>query len=187
MRYFIGYLIRGEASEYYRTTCAELAGHFGIENISSIVPPYVTIKAPFERGTIEAIDDILSLSTDMPAQPIEFSGWNHFTTRTIFLDIPKPSNELKNFVKEILAKISSTGVPVAPQEFNPHLHMSIARFLKPNQYQEVWKYLQSTPSPKFELKLDNLTIFFKENKDQKAWKVWKTYPLMGKSLQNLNA
>jgi len=61
-----------------------------------------------------------------------------------------------------------------------HIRMSIARFLKPQEYTAVWNYLQTVPAPKFDLSFDNLTIFYKENKDDKAWKILKTFPLTGK-------
>jgi len=39
MKYFIGYLIRGEAAEYYRLTGAELANTFRVDDVSRIAPP----------------------------------------------------------------------------------------------------------------------------------------------------
>ena len=180
MRYFIGNLIRGEAAEYYKATCAELGSRFGIEDVSAIVPPHVTVKGPFERPNIDMVDDTLSLATEAPALPIALSGWNHFTTRTIFLDVPAPSAELKSYIKEVLNKLVTIGLPLNVQEQNTHIHMSVARFLKPNQFDEVWKYLQSAPAPQFDILFDNLTIFAKEKSEDKAWKVLKTFPLTGK-------
>lgn len=182
MRYFIGNLIRGEAAEYYKATCADLAARFGIEDVSAIVPPHVTVKSPFERPDIDAVDDALSFIAESPAVPLALSGWNHFTNRTIFLDAPRPPAELKEFLKNALAKLHSLGLPPTPQEHDTHIHMSMARFLKPQQYDEVWAYLQSTPAPQFDILFDNLTIFVKEKREDKAWKVLKTFPLTGKRM-----
>jgi len=180
MRYFIGNLIRGEVAEYYKATCADLASRFGIEDVSAIVGPHITVKSPFDRHEIVTIDDTLALISDAPAIPISLSKWGHFGNRTIFLDVVEPPVALKDFMRNVLSKLRANGIFLGPQESNPHIHMSIARFLKPLQYEEVWKYLEATPAPKFDIKFDNLTIFCKENIDDKAWKVLKTFPLMGK-------
>jgi 2'-5' RNA ligase len=108
------------------------------------------------------------------------SGWGHFGTRTIFIDAPVTPTELKAFAEGTLGKLKAMGILVSPQEQSFHLHLSIARFLKPDQFDAIWKHLQTIPAPKFDLSFDNLTIFIKENREDKAWKVMKTFPLMGK-------
>lgn len=178
MRYFIGHLIRGEAAEYYKATCADLATRFGVEDVSAIVPPHITVKSPFDRPNIDEVDNTLSLMTDTPAVPFELSNWGNFGTRTIFLDVKEPA-KVKELVKHVLGKIREIGINLNQQEIDPHVHMSIARFLKPTQFEVVQKYLSTTPAPKFDLMFDNLTVFVKENRDDKAWKVLKTYPLIG--------
>ncbi len=180
MRYFIGCHIRGEAAEYYRDTCADLAARFGVEDVSAIVPPHFTVKTAFERPSITGIDDLVSSLAVAAACPISLSNWNHFGTRTIFIDSPETPGELKAFVADILKKLAAAGIPVSPQDQAFQLRLSIARFLKPNEHDLVWKHLQSFPAPKFDLSFDNLTIFVKENRDDKAWKILKTFPLMGK-------
>lgn len=180
MRYFIGHLIRGEAAEYYKTTCADLAARFGVEDVSAIVPPHITVKTPFEQPNSDAVEEIVAGLAEASAIPFAFSGWNHFGTRTIFVDTPQPPAELKSFLKEVLNKMRQNGFNLTSQEVDPHIHMSVARFLKYPQYNEIWKYLSGTPAPKFDLNFDNLTIFVKENRDDKAWKVLKTFPMVGK-------
>lgn len=180
MRYFIGNLIRGEMAEYYRTTCADLSFRFGVANVAEIVPPHITVKSPFERANADAIDDLIALSTEVETFPLSFEGWGHFGDKTIYIDAPRPSPELKAFMSSISAKFKTIGIPPSRDESMGHLHASIARFLKPRQYSDIWKYLQSVPKPTFDIKFDNLTIFYKENNEDKAWKVLKTFPLLGK-------
>src|SRR4051812_20884049 len=124
MRYFIGNLIRGEAAEYYKATCSDLSARFGVDDVSAIVPPHITVKSAFDRPNIEAVDDVIALSTEVPPMPLSLSIWNHFTTRTIFLDAPAPSVEIKNYIKNIIAKMRAIGIPSTPQESDPHIHMS---------------------------------------------------------------
>ena len=179
MRYFIGSLLRGEVAEYYKTTCIDLANRFGIANVAEIVPPHITVKTSFEKPNPEAIDECLSLNTEVPTIPISLSNWNHFGTRTIYMEGAKPSDELKAYANDIIAKLKAIGIPTVMEERELHIRMSVARFLNPKDYQLVWNYLQTVPAPKFDLVFDNLTIFYKENKDDKAWKVLKTFPLTG--------
>ncbi len=180
MRYFIGNMIRGEAAEYYKATCADLAERFGVENVSAIVAPHITVKAPFERHEIEMIDDVISMVTEAPAISLSLSKWNHFGTRTIFLDAPQPPSSLKEYMKSVLSKLRAMGVNLNSQELDPHIHLSLARFLKPDQFNNIWKYLGLMPAPQFDIIFDNLTIFQKEKIEDKAWKVMKTFPLTGK-------
>jgi 2'-5' RNA ligase len=182
MRYFIGDLIRGEAAEYYKATCADLATRFGAEDVSRIVAPHITVKAPFERREIETVDDVASLVAETAPISLSLSKWNHFGTRTIFLDAVNPSRELKEYLKSVLSQLRAIGLSLNHQELDPHIHMSVARFLKPNQFEDIWKYLESMPAPQFDINFDNLTIFHKENAEEKAWKVLKTFPLTGKKL-----
>ncbi|MEK7501397.1 MAG: 2'-5' RNA ligase family protein, partial [Patescibacteria group bacterium] len=176
MRYFIGNLIRGEAAEYYKATCADLASRFGVEDVSAIVAPHITVKAPFERHEIEMIDDVISMVTEAPAISLSLSKWNHFGARTIFLDAIQPPLPLKEYMKSVLSKLRAMGISLNSQEFDPHIHLSLARFLKPDQFNNIWKYLESMPAPQFDITFDNLTIFQKEKIEDKAWKVMKTFP-----------
>ncbi len=180
MRYFIGNIIRGEAAEYFKATCAELASKFGVEDVSAIVSPHITVKAPFERNEIEMVDNVLALITDAPVIPLSLHKWNHFGTRTIFLDAVQPPIQLKDYIKSVLSKFRAMGINLNSQEFDPHIHMSVARFLKPLQFDQVWKYLEAAPTPEFNIIFDNLTIFQKEKIEDKAWKVLKTFPLTGR-------
>ncbi len=181
MRYFIGCHIRGEAAEYYKATCADLAARFGVEDVSAIVPPHITVKTAFERPSVETVDDVVSLiASASPAHSIGLSGWNHFGTRTIFIDAPAAPSELKGLVDGLLGKLEGAGIAISPQDRAFQVRLSVARFLKPKECEDIWRHLQLSPAPKFDLSFDNLTIFVKENRDDKAWKILKTFPLMGK-------
>lgn len=182
MRYFIGNMIRGEAAEYFKATCNDLATRFGIEDVSAIVAPHITVKSPFERSEVAMIDEVLSLVSEAPIIPLSLSKWSSFGTRTIFLDAVQPPIQLKDYIKSVLSKFRAMGINLNSQEFDPHIHMSLARFLKPDQFEKVWKYLDSMPAPQFDINFDNLTIFQKERIEDKAWKVLKTFPLTGKKL-----
>lgn len=179
MRYFIGVLLRGEVAEYYKATCADLSARFGISNVSEIVAPHLKIKSPFERPSLESVEKLLASSNMPTATPLPLANWNHFGTRTIFIDAPEITPELKTQMISFLDSLKANGVYTTPLEYDLHIHLSVARFLKPFEYTKVWEYLQTLPQPKFDITIDNLTIFSKE-KDARVWKVEKTFPLKTK-------
>ena len=178
MRYFIGNLIRGEAAEFSKMTCADLAARFGIADVGVITPPHLKIKTPFNYHNFDQIERLVSTCATAPAFPITLENWNNFGTRTIYIDLPNQSPELKAMLTGILDQFKTAHIPVAPLEYDLHLHLSIARFLTPETYKAVSEYLATKPVPRFDLNLDNLTIFGKEM-TEKNWKVIKTFPLTG--------
>ena len=179
MKYFIGCQVRGEVAEYHRITCTDLANRFNIDNVADIAPAYITIKGPFERATIDAVDNIIALNTEVDPMPLELTGWNHFGTRTIYVDVKPKTPGAKQFIGSILQKLRTVGVQTMPNEMDPHLHLSVARFLNPKNYTDIMTYLSSVPAPKFDIMLDNLTIYSKESDADKTWKIVKTFPLLG--------
>jgi 2'-5' RNA ligase len=174
----IGNLIRGEAAEFYKATCADLAARFGIADVSEIVPPHITVKSPFEHRSYDLVERVVSTAASAPALPLTLSGWNHFGTRTIFIDIPAPTETVRRQLTEVLDSFRAAGVEVTPLEYELHMHLSVARFLRPDSYAAVSAYLATIPAPKFDISLDNLTIFTKD-KEARNWKAHKTFPLTG--------
>jgi 2'-5' RNA ligase len=178
MRYFIGYILRGEVAEFCKATCTELAEKFSVDDVSKIVPPHLKIKSPFEFRNIEMIEKIVASCAEAPALPLTLEGWDHFESRTVFIDA-KGDTAVMNYLSTVLDKFRAARIMVTPLEAKLKLHLSVARFLKPDTYQKVWDYLSSVPAPRFDVMLDNLTIFAQE-KDAKNWTVYKTFPLVGK-------
>ena len=178
MRYFIGNLVRGEAAEFCKATCADLTARFGITNVTDITVPHIKIKSPFDFRDYEMIERIVANCATIAPQPITISGWNHFGTRTAYMDIPDLSTELRKSLTDILDNFRAARISVLPLEYELHMHLSVARFLTPETYDAISKYLATIPAPKFDIALDNLTIFSKEL-NEKNWKVVKTFPLVG--------
>jgi 2'-5' RNA ligase len=179
MKYFIGYLIRGEAAEYYRLTGAELANSFRVDDVSRIAPPHMTVKATFDHGNQEALEEVLSAFADTARPcPLSLSGWNHFGNRTIIVDAPVQPNEAIASFGRLIDSLRSAGVRANPREKQIHAHMSVARFLTPEIFPKVWAHIEKGPKPSFDMMLDNVTLF--SSVDGKIWKVEKTFPFMGR-------
>jgi 2'-5' RNA ligase len=173
MKYFIGYVIEGEAEEYYKNICKELARNFGIKDLSLRLPPHLTFVPPFEiednkNQVRERIIQALKMIAD-EQKIINFNmkGFGRFGhgSRTIFLSF-EASEEVNNVIQEINQKIKDLVKQKIISVFelkllskNIHLHTSIARFLTPNLSNKIWNYLKELHEPRFKLKFDNLTLF----------------------------
>ena len=173
MQYFVGYLVEGEASDYYKKLTSDLAQKFGIKNLSDFIPPHFTFRIPSETEKIEDFEHYLEqLSSSIKPVDISISGFDKLEGRrmTIFLSATSADmDELEGVIDSLEQYDEANKTPKRPLI----LHTSVARFLSPEQCEEVWSYIQSLPNPHFNLKFNNLTIFklVEEN-----WEVYKIFP-----------
>jgi 2'-5' RNA ligase len=162
MRYFVGYLIEGEAAYYYNYITTELSEKFHIKNLSERIQPHFTIKPPFESDNIEEFKKLLSqITADQKVFPICLKNFGRYSTDspTFFIS----GNALKNNLKQIETIVDQ----LEPYGNNKKslfkrpitLHCSVARHLLTEQSEEIWNYLQTLPPPQFDLKFDNLAFF----------------------------
>jgi len=160
MKYFIGYAAEGEITNYYKTITSDLASRFGIMNLSERVPAHLTLVYPNESNSIDIVlERIKSFILDKNPIPFTINGFGEFTGEdgTIFLS-PVRDQVLQSFIKEAITTIASAADYTRyDDEF--HLHMSVARHLDPELSESIWKYLKTLPSPKFELKFNNISVF----------------------------
>lgn len=174
MKYFAGYLIEGEAAEYYQKITFHLSHRFGIKNLSEYVSLHLTLKPPFETEDIVPFEKLLE-ETAIKEETIPFAiqGFERFglSSRTIFLDIEK-NPSLQEKCEKILHTLADFGDNKRAEPLPLKLHASVARHLTPEESQKVWDYVSSLPAPHFDLQFNNLTLFiFKNN----CWEIQKIY------------
>ncbi len=169
MRYFVGYIIEGEAAKYYKTLNEDLFNRFGVKNIALTKPLHMTFKAPFESDNIEPFNEQLSDLSQRAPTPFVLNKFGRFETfdLTIYL-APVENKILQQNVDKIADAISGFGDKKLPTHLPIRLHASIARHLKPELVAKVWEYLMNLPAPYFELSFNNLTLF-KDNNG--SWEV----------------
>lgn len=159
MQYFVGYLIEGEASDYYKKLTSDLEHRFGIKNLSSFIPPHFTFRIPFETEKIGDFEQhVDQLTTALKSTDITIKGFDKLEGRrmTIFLSATSDAMQnLEGVIDSLEAYDEAGKTPKRPLI----LHTSIARFLSPEQFEDIWNYLQTLPAPQFNLKFDNLTVF----------------------------
>lgn len=159
MRYFIGYVATGEIETYYNALTADLHERFGVQDLSKRVPPHITLKPPFDADDISPMEEqVESFLKGKKAMPFRVEGFDAFweNRETIFLAVHADAT-LDMFLKECRT------------EFH---HMSVARHLNGDSFEEVWGYVASLPNPRFEAWFDNLTLFVLENE---KWEVKRTF------------
>lgn len=174
MRFFTGYLIEGDAADYYKKLTEDLASRFGIDNLNEHIPPHFTFKPPFDTSNIEEFEKMIEvLSKELKVQKIVIKGFERFDfeSPTIFLNAQE-DQELMIAIKKIVTTLKEYGENrnFLPDPFR--LHASVARYLSKDQSDEIWSYLQTIPQPSFTLNFDNLTIF---SKNGNKWEVYRTY------------
>lgn len=176
MWYYIGYLADGEVQKYYETLTSELSRKFGIENLSLTVPAHLKLKYPFELGDTseieKKIDDLAFGKNPVPFTIYDFNRFDN-NKGTVFLSV-KPNEELSTFVKDCITELGDLNEVRKFDPNNYHLHLSVARHLRPETSDLICNYLSTMPKPRFEALFDNLTLFVGEHY---TWKVKKIFKL----------
>lgn len=164
MRYFVGYLVEGEAAQYYEKITADLAGRFGVKNLAERIMPHLTLKAPFESQDILPLERTLeSIARSMEIVPFEIDGFGHFeNNETVYLSVT-PNQALEARATEAADLIAAFGDnrQEIPRPFRPHI--SIAKYLKQDSFTPIWGYLSKLARPHFLLNFDAIMLAEHEN------------------------
>jgi 2'-5' RNA ligase len=169
----VGYLVEGEASNYYKTLTSDLEQRFGIKNLSEYIPPHLTLKIPFDPDSIEDFEKyVATVSENLSSADLTVDGFEKFDGKrmTIFLKVTAGDN-LK-VIESVVESLESYGEDTKKLPRPLALHTSIARFLSLEECEEIWSYLQTLPAPQFNLVFNNLTIFKLEDD---FWTIYKTF------------
>jgi 2'-5' RNA ligase len=160
MKYFIGYLIEGEAAEWHRDLTKEISEKFGLWEIHEKIPPHVTI---FRLLGVEDPELVRSLLRDWVSKQntigaINICGFDRFDDRVVFAKVEideqvrKIGEDLRSKIKEI------PGMP--PEDFpiwNPHA--TLTNWVEPEEIEKVWNYVNTLEKPNFTLPFNNITLF----------------------------
>ena len=164
-----------EVNEYYLKVTTELAEKFGAKNLGKRVVPHLTLKPPFETKNIEEFERIIfNLAKKQKVSSFILDEFGIFPGNhgvTVFLKV-KDNQEIQKQAESIVKSVRDFGENKNDLPEQLKLHLSIARYLKPEKQKEVWQYLHGQPIPKFKCLFNNLTIF--ENW-QEGWKIHRTF------------
>lgn len=165
MKYFIGHLLSKEVENYYKKITLDLSNKFGIKNLSEYIPPHFTFKPPFEFNNEELLkEEIRGVIKDLETFNIKIYDFGnfYFESRTIYLK-PKNNEDIQNKLKDIILKTNNIGDKNIKARDPFELHISIARYLDHDKFEEIWSYLKLIEKPNIDREFNNLTLFVKEN------------------------
>lgn len=174
-KYFVAYLLTGNAKTYHERLTRALANRYRIFPLHEKVSPHITIKPPFETDEegIQEVERVLrAFAHGENAVPLSIRGFGHFGFKTAYLDTQKSSDAtmlMRRAVKALNENIS--WMPKYPHE-GKKLHASVARFMDRVQSRRVARYL-AKENAAFDVVFDNVAILRKKDK---TWEVISVIP-----------
>ncbi len=176
MKYFIGYLISGEAAEWHISITKKISDKFNTWKLHEKLPPHITI---FYLEGVEDITEIRNYIKDWVEKNkvsgnFYMSDFDHFDDRVVFAKINVDESvvqTIKNLGEGII-RVSS----VLDESFiDWHPHTTLANRLTPEEINNIWEYVNQLDKLNFTLPFNNITIF-KFIEDQK-WVVDESFEL----------
>ena len=174
----IAYLLRGKPAWRVRQLSDELADVFGLEPISSRIPPHVTLKAPFETSSERNIEELKVVLADFikgraPAA-LAYEGFGQFDKRVVFIYI-KPSPAAGALIADLAKTLRRLPwVRFTRTDGEKHLHATIAYAERRSQFEEIKKYL-ADESVHLDGAIDNISILVQEKDHRSPWKLLAEY------------
>lgn len=177
MKYFIGYLITGEAADWHIKTAKKIVEEFNTWKIYEKILPHITIFYP------EGVEDITDIRNyikkwskeNKTSGKIHITGFDHFDDRVIFAKIDA-DDSISNLVWKLRDGIRKTAVIKNESFPDWYPHSTLINKLESEKTNKVWKYTKNLEKPNFTLPFNNITIF-KYVGDQK-WVVDEVFELM---------
>ena len=159
MKYFVGYLLKGEVQAWHHNLAKEIAEKFGTWNMHDI-PSHITVFRPFETSDIENVKNLLRewVRNTTVAGKFVISGFNRFDERMVFADVYADSLVVQQ-VLDLKAKLKQ--LPKMPEEDYPmwRPHATLANHLEPKQIMEIWGFVSMLTKQNFSVPFDNVTLF----------------------------
>lgn len=176
MRYFIGFLIKGEAKDFHCNLIKEIFEKFSIDPLVKIkLEPNITLKAPFE-ATEEQINEVVQIIENFcpTVRPIDLrlSNFGHFDTDVIFADIEENA-WLQLVFKEFSERLGKiTWLTFEKFDLVKKFHLTIVSGnLEENKFFQIWDFV-STKNISLETIFDGISIFIKTSG---KWEIYKEF------------
>jgi len=176
MRYFIGYLIQGEAGEWHYTLAKEISEKSNTWKIYKKIPPHITVFRPFDAADVSPVKNLLREWTAGRLIPGDFtlSGFGCFEDEVVFA-VVNTERPVLNTVIDLQKKLHALpGMP--PSEYKEwHPHATLANHFESSQFFKIWQYVSALPKPHFVLPFDDVTLFYYD--ESKTWRVDEMFHL----------
>jgi 2'-5' RNA ligase len=162
MKYFVGYLIRGQAAKWHTALSDDIANKFNIWRISDKNPPHITIYYPFEIEDISRVKNFLNgwISDHRMLGSVSISGFDRFEERVVFVKV-----RINDDTEKEIQKLQKALCEIAPlrdtraDQLGWHPHATLAYKIPEEKINEIWRYVKTLDTPKFVIPFDNISIF----------------------------
>lgn len=165
-KYFIAYLLEGEARDWHNSLTKQISERFGTTKLYEKFPPHITICRPFSR---EDVDDVCERIEEWQknfsrAGTFAIRDFGYFDDRVVFVKA-EPDVVVRREV-DALRKILA---PLLPPEDYPvwNPHTTLANYLNPEQKQTIWDFVQTLPKPDFTVLFSNIALLELDETSQK--------------------
>ncbi len=176
MKYFIGFLLKGEVSDWHIKTAKEISDKFNTWKIYEKIPPHITIFYPEGVEDITKIKNYIKEWTQKNKVSGNFyiSGFDRFEDRVVFAKMEADKSVTKSIenLREGIRNIETIKDESFPDW---HPHSTLANKLSSEDINKIWEYTDRLEKPNFIVPFDNITIF-KYGGDQK-WFVDECFEL----------
>lgn len=177
MKYFIGYLISGDAAKWHVGITKEISDTFNTWKIYENIPPHITMFYPEGVEDITHIRNYIKDWTEKNKVSGNFhiSGFDHFDDTVVFakIDADESVRESIENLREGIRNITNIQHESFPQW---HPHSTLAYKLSSEEINRIWEYAKKLEKPHFVLAFNNITIF--KYTDEQKWIVDKTFELL---------
>lgn len=175
MRYFIGFLIEGEAGAWHEALTRDISERFDTRKLHKHVAPHVTLYRPFDTDNVEPVKTLLRKWVNQHIQngEISLSGFGHFTDRVVYASVTLEAKARQNILalrREIMTLLPKEDFP----NWVPHATL-VDEYETPETITAVWEYVQTLPKPEFTVPFNNVTLF--RNREGGGWGVDEIFRL----------
>ncbi|HEY4505325.1 MAG TPA: 2'-5' RNA ligase family protein [Candidatus Paceibacterota bacterium] len=160
MKYFIGYLIQGEAAKWHSSLAKSISEKFNTWKIYEKLPPHITI---FYLSDIEDVEPTRSflknwISDKKVSGNFTISDFDRFDDKVVFART-EPDSSVRTTAEELIRKIKE--IPGMTQENFPfwHPHATLMNRVSEEEIKMIWDYVATVERPNFVIPFDNVTIF----------------------------
>jgi 2'-5' RNA ligase len=176
MKYFVGYLIEGEAAEWYNRVAGEISERFRTFKIHEKIPAHLTVYRPFECDNLAPINDVVSTWAAEYRNKSNFrvNDFDHFGSRVIFGKVEVDSR-LVSYLERFRDVMKIQRITLTGENYPGWIpHMTLANYIEPRKFTKIWKHISTLDRPDFTLPFNNLTVF---NKREDGWEVGHSFPV----------
>ncbi|MDH3352871.1 MAG: 2'-5' RNA ligase family protein [Nanoarchaeota archaeon] len=175
MKYFIGYLIKGQAKEYQEKLIDKISEGFNVRNLNEYIPAHFTLKSPFSTNDIKHVEKILKVfCSKEKSSKIRIDSIGNFNRRVIYLG-GELSLETIGTLRRLIDKLRT--IPwMRFDKFDlveDNFHSTLTRAKDSNQFKEIMNFLYKE-KPDFDVDFDNIAILRRE-KDR--WVIHKEFAI----------